>query len=49
MTDDSLSPGKAAAKQIMTTSGKQIASGAIAAVALYGIKKLVEKKFGMRI
>ncbi len=49
MIDTDLSPGKTAAKHIMTKSGQQIASTVVAAFAVYGIKKVVEKKFNMKL
>ena len=46
LTDAEINPGKKATKDILSTSAKAALTSASTAVALYGIKKAVEAKFG---
>jgi hypothetical protein len=44
LTDEDLSPGKAAAKRIMSESGQKVARTVITGAALYAVKVAVDKK-----
>ena len=45
ITSEELTPGRKAVKDILSSSGKKVASTAITGAALYGIKVALTKKF----
>lgn len=47
LTDESLSPGKTAAKQILQTAGKRAAGTILAGALLYGVKAAMTKQFNL--
>lgn len=45
LVNEDLSPGKTAAKKILSDSGQKVAKTVVAGAALYGIKVAIERKF----
>ena len=48
LTDEDIAPGRTAVKQILTSSGKKVASTVITGAALYAIKAGLEGKFNAK-
>lgn len=44
LTEDDLAPGKKAVKEIMSSSGKKVASAVVTGAALYAVKAALNKK-----
>ena len=45
LTDEELTPGKKAVKEILSSSGKKVANAVITGAVLYGVKAAMTKKF----